>query len=88
MAVPVDFIRAVWWALPGPATVEQPREAKHQKREAGDDRNDEDDRVAGIHRSTLLAPEPDGDGWLAGAIVALRPGAVKRSLGDLGTCDW
>jgi 2-polyprenyl-6-methoxyphenol hydroxylase-like FAD-dependent oxidoreductase len=26
---PVNLIRAVWWALPWPATVEQPRQAEH-----------------------------------------------------------
>jgi hypothetical protein len=52
IAVPVDLIRAVWWALPGPATVDQPRQAKQKHREAGDQRNEEEVRVAEIYRST------------------------------------
>jgi hypothetical protein len=35
-ALAVDLIRAVWWAPPWPPTVEQPRYAKHEHREAGD----------------------------------------------------
>jgi hypothetical protein len=44
--------------------------------------NDELHRIAppGADRG---APEPDGGGWLDGAIVAPAPGAVKRSVGDL-----
>jgi hypothetical protein len=34
------------------------------------------------------APEPDDDGWLAGAIVALIPVRGKRSAVTFGTCGW
>jgi hypothetical protein len=55
-----------------------------------DDPKDADGRGDGVHRGALLAPlvAQRASLVLAGSIVALPPGAVKRSVGACGTPGW